>query len=200
MSPARSRIAEEQAYAQTLTLNGMAVILLDNLARIIAENKRARQMLCNEETLLRVNGTLTAANGYAAALAERIERVLRQNCHTREAMVMHIPSRRLPIAVTLQAYRFGRAAAAVIVADPGQAFAPDEELLRALYGLTAAEIRVACALATCRSISETACQQKMALHTVRTHLKSLFQKTRCHRQSELVALLLNTPSIPEILL
>ena len=77
---------------------------------------------------------------------------------------------------------------------------PDEELLRALYGLTSAEIRVACALATCQSISEIAYGQKMAPPTVRTHLKSLFQKTRCHRQSELIAVLLNTPANPEVLL
>ena len=201
MTPAPARSSDQPANCQTLTLTGnMGVILLDGEGRIIAENRRARNMLLSEENFIRLNGMLSAINGYATELKERIDRVLRQQNTVREFILMNSHSDRLPIALTVQCYRYGRAAVAIVIADPNQDYMPDVELLRTLYGLTSAEIRVASALAGCRSIAETAAAQKMALHTVRTHLKSLFQKTGCHRQSELVALLLNTPAQPEILL
>lgn len=201
MTPARIRVTDQPGTEASFTFSGnMAVILLDGNSQVIAENNRARQMLHSEETLRRAKGGGIAATGeYGAAFAERVERALRQPGFTREAMVMHVPGHRLPVAITVQAFRYGGAAAAIMVSDPNRAPAPDEELLRTLYGLTGTEIRVGCALAGCHSVSETARLQNMTPHTVRTHLKSLFQKTRCHRQSELLAVLLHTPTVPEIL-
>jgi DNA-binding CsgD family transcriptional regulator len=181
---------------QTETPTGhIAVILLDEGARIVDLNNRARQMFASEEALLNRNGCVLAANGYAEPLSELIWRVIREPEPTREVLVMRMPQLPLPIALAIQTYRVGHAAVAVIASDPNLAVVPDEGLLRALYGLTAAEIRVACALTTCQSITEIARAQDIAPNTARTHLKRLFQKTGSHRQSELVIMLLTVPVV-----
>lgn len=57
------------------------------------------------------------------------------------------------------------------------------------YGLTHAEGEIAAALASGAALGEIAERRGNSVHTVRTHLKSIFSKTGAHRQSQLVALL-----------
>jgi DNA-binding CsgD family transcriptional regulator len=65
------------------------------------------------------------------------------------------------------------------------------ELLRSIFGLTRAESDVACALASGLSLEEISRQRGTSVHTSRSMLKSLFQKTDCHRQTDLVRLLIS---------
>lgn len=60
---------------------------------------------------------------------------------------------------------------------------------RRRYGLTQAEGDIAAAFALGASLGEIAERRCNSVHTVRTHLKSIFSKTGTHRQSQLVALL-----------
>jgi DNA-binding CsgD family transcriptional regulator len=66
---------------------------------------------------------------------------------------------------------------------PGEAFAK-------LYGLTGAESRVLLAMAQGLALQEVAAALGVGLHTVKTHLKHIFQKTGAARQADLVALML----------
>ncbi|MCP3053783.1 helix-turn-helix transcriptional regulator [Aurantimonas marianensis] len=66
--------------------------------------------------------------------------------------------------------------------------APPLDLQRR-YGLTQAEGEIAAAFALGASLGEIAEMRGNSVHTVRTHLKSIFAKTGTHRQSQLVALL-----------
>ncbi|BAQ16725.1 helix-turn-helix transcriptional regulator [Methyloceanibacter caenitepidi] len=68
---------------------------------------------------------------------------------------------------------------------------PDQSLLSKLFGLTAAEARLASMLATGMSTDQAAAELDIARETVRSHLKPIFAKTGTHRQSQLVALLAN---------
>lgn len=77
--------------------------------------------------------------------------------------------------------------AVAVLADPRL---PDEESLREVYGLTAAEARLALRIVRGQSIQEAADRLKIAVTTARTHLQRVYGKTRTRRQSELVALLL----------
>ena len=65
---------------------------------------------------------------------------------------------------------------------------PDEPL-RAVFGLTPAEARLAQRIARGDSPEEIAERFGVAPGTVRAQLKSLFQKTHTHRQAQLVSLL-----------
>lgn len=74
------------------------------------------------------------------------------------------------------------------VAPPG---VPSVELLRSLFDLTPAEVRVARALAGGKTLRETAEILAVTHNTVRTQLRGVLEKVGCERQGDLVALLGN---------
>ena len=69
--------------------------------------------------------------------------------------------------------------------------------LMELFGLTAAEARLARALTTGESLDEYAVAQGVKMPTLRTQLSSIFQKTRTARQATLVALIMAIPVLRE---
>ena len=62
----------------------------------------------------------------------------------------------------------------------------DLALLKEFYGLTQAEGEVASFLHKGRSVKDIAEARKVSLETVRSHIKSLLQKTETGRQAQLV--------------
>jgi DNA-binding CsgD family transcriptional regulator len=65
---------------------------------------------------------------------------------------------------------------------------PDvERILCSGFGLTQAEARVALAITKGERLDEIARARGVTVATARTQLKSVFSKTRTHRQAELVA-------------
>src|SRR5262249_58164983 len=92
-----------------------------------------------------------------------------------------------------RARRGRRRMAALPAADPGAAAAPPVEALCALYGLTAAEARLAAALAAGQSLQDYATASGIARCTARWQLQQVLAKTDTHRQSDLVRLILAGP-------
>ena len=80
----------------------------------------------------------------------------------------------------------------VILRPHGRADAVGEEpwqrLMMAEYRLTQAEIRLVLALERGHRLGDFAAANGLSMHTVRSHLRSIFSKTNTHRQHELVAL------------
>jgi DNA-binding CsgD family transcriptional regulator len=77
---------------------------------------------------------------------------------------------------------------AVYVVDPQQQPALDDELLRRVYRFSPAEVRVVSELLAGHNAETIADLLSVSIHTVRTHLKSLFAKTGARRQGELIRL------------
>jgi DNA-binding CsgD family transcriptional regulator len=67
---------------------------------------------------------------------------------------------------------------------------PPPEILAKTFGLTPSEARLACIIARGAGPDTAAQELKISRETARNQLKSIFSKTGTHRQSELVALLL----------
>ena len=63
------------------------------------------------------------------------------------------------------------------------------KLLQRLFGLSSSEARLADAIARGLSLRDAAAERGIAYETARSQLKSVFMKTNCGRQSELVALI-----------
>ena len=61
------------------------------------------------------------------------------------------------------------------------------KVLRSAFGLTPAETRIAIGISRGKSPAVIAKSHGVAVATVRTQLKSVFAKTRTHRQAELAA-------------
>ena len=70
---------------------------------------------------------------------------------------------------------------------PGSSLSPD--LLQALFDLTPAEARVASLVANGKTVEGVAFATSSSQNTVRSHLKSIFQKTGVRRQTELISLI-----------
>jgi len=64
-----------------------------------------------------------------------------------------------------------------------------ERHLQAAWGFTAAEARLALCLADGQSVRAAAKALGITYETARSRLKAIFQKTRTHRQGELIALM-----------
>ena len=77
----------------------------------------------------------------------------------------------------------------MFIIDPAnKAGIPDTWLMDA-YGLTAAEAKVALAVASGLSIPETAHQLRVSPNTVKTQLQNVFAKSGVDRQTELARLI-----------
>jgi DNA-binding NarL/FixJ family response regulator len=84
---------------------------------------------------------------------------------------------------------------ALFVADPARPPALDAEVVGRLYGLTGAESRLACALASGHDLADAAQALNITMESARTYLKRIFVKTDTRRQAELVCLILASPAV-----
>ena len=83
---------------------------------------------------------------------------------------------------------------AVYLFDPVAGAVIDGERLRRLYELSVAEIRIAQSLAVTPEPAAVARRCNVSLHTVRSHIKSIFLKTGTGSQAALIKLLLSGPA------
>lgn len=83
---------------------------------------------------------------------------------------------------------------AVYCHDPQAIVCLDPERLRELYELSVAEARVAVALVATPDSEDLARQCCISLNTLRTHLKSVYLKTRSNSRAELMKRLLTSPA------
>jgi DNA-binding CsgD family transcriptional regulator len=80
----------------------------------------------------------------------------------------------------------------IMVMDPALPVKAIESELRQLYGFSAMEARLAMLLIQGHELEECCHELAIRRSTGCTHLKRLFKKTRVHRQTELVTLLLKS--------
>ena len=84
--------------------------------------------------------------------------------------------------------------AAVYLYQPDAGIRIDQKRLRELYELSEAETRVAVAMVDNPDSEALAKRCGISLHTVRSHIKSLFAKTQTHNRAELMNRLLTGPA------
>jgi DNA-binding CsgD family transcriptional regulator len=155
----------------TLTLEPL--LLIDAQQQLLRCTPSARALLARDPALLAQ--LLARLRGPAPRAAAR-------------AFAMPRPGR-LPL--TWRAAPWGERATLVLLRDP-EAVQVDPALLRQLFGLTAAEARVAAALARGCSTRRVAEQMRVQPNTVLAHVKRLLQKTDTQDRTQLVALLLRS--------
>lgn len=80
----------------------------------------------------------------------------------------------------------------VVITQVGEMTSPSASVLKGLFDLTAAEARVAKALAMGKTVRQIALDFGIGEATVRTHLKSVLAKSSSSRQSEFILQLLGT--------
>lgn len=84
-------------------------------------------------------------------------------------------------------------AAAVFLSDMSNHPPPPTEALHALFGLTPTEAQIAWAFTEGKRSDEIAAAFNISPTTVAFHKRNIFQKTRTHRQADLIAVMLSLP-------
>lgn len=83
----------------------------------------------------------------------------------------------------------------LLITDLSAKTAPSLQSLVRIFDLTPAEAKIAVRIAGGNTVREIAREANLAIGTVRFQLKSIFQKTRTHRQAELASLLTRLAAI-----
>ena len=148
------------------------------------------------DRLMAVPGSLSIHEGRLQAWSASDTRALRaaiaevagQRCY--RAVSVHLrDGSMLPLVV----HGLGPVAG-VFVTNPVEEIASPPEVLMGLYGLTYSEARLASMLAMGRSLEEASHELRASRHTLRSHLRRIFDKTQTSRQGALVHLLLRGPA------
>jgi DNA-binding CsgD family transcriptional regulator len=195
-------ILEAQTFAAALEASPAGIILVDPGMRVVHANAVARQMLAAEDPAKSRSGVLTVTSEVlpgqleAAVLAASTDAP-----HDRRGL--GVPARRedgtpvllrvLPLA--RRSVRSGleqRATAAVFIGDAPSSLQLPGDALALLYSLTPAEVRVMELIAAGQTLREVGEALGKSVHTIRTHLNRVFDKTGAHRQADLVRLVSTT--------
>jgi DNA-binding CsgD family transcriptional regulator len=174
-----------------------AAMLLDWRGLVLRANARAEGLI--GEGLHLLNGRLAAADHRSNAALERLIALAvtgrtPSTLGSSEPVVIARPERR-PLLVDaipasdLLADTFLYTRALLLVTDLDERRIPSAERMRATFGLTAAESRVAAAVGAGAAPREAAASLGITEETARTTLKRVFEKADVKRQSELAALL-----------
>jgi DNA-binding CsgD family transcriptional regulator/PAS domain-containing protein len=175
-----------------LAVLGVGAILLDAGGRVAFANAEAERLLAAGDGLAVRRGRLRLDAPSEDAALQRLAasrsgggalKITRPSGRsTLEARVIPLPAGGgelgAPTASTL-----------VFLREPERACALDPETLRALYGLTPAELRVATLVAEGSSAPAVARALGVSVETVRTHQKRLGEKTGARGRGQLVRLL-----------
>jgi len=186
------------------------IVVVDAARRIIGMNPAAQQMLGQSKILRDAAGCLGARSAGSDAdllVALRSLRLAAQpdepGLPERVFVRLASPASVQQIGVCLVALRpattmgaFGpEAMALVMFHDPEKSTQPDAFMIATMYGLTPAETRIALALCAGDSIAEISDVQGVSVHTVRSQVKAVLEKTGCSRQAELVGKLSTMPQL-----
>jgi DNA-binding CsgD family transcriptional regulator len=125
---------------------------------------------------VRARGAVATDPGTTVSLPKVLGRPL-------SVVVAPLPSRRAALVDD-------EAVAVVFVTDPDRAPAPDVGTVRAVFGLTPAEAELVGCLARGLSLEQSARELGLSVETLRSRLKTIFQKTDTHRQADLIRLVL----------
>ncbi len=181
------------------------IAILDEQGRVSFANQRIRAMAAEQDGL--------SLNGNGLSLADRAENAAHQRsvgqlrrriffngaAPARTALLASRPSGKRPYSIL--ACPFARApsmlpqanqSVLVCVSDPAQADHLNEALLAALFGLTAAEARLAISLVQRGSLSAAAADCGLTDGSARQYLKRIYGKTGTQGQVDLVALILGS--------
>ncbi len=194
---------------EAVNLLSVGVIMLSDRGEVLMMNRRAQRILAARDGLALAGRRVTAAaQGDREHLARAIAATLAMAgggpTTAAGAVAISRPSGLRPYALMVTPCMGNRenpsslslivpaARVALFLRDPEDQSAPSDDLLKALYGLTPAEARLASALAEGGSLDKVAEQLAITKETARSQLKSVYSKTDTHKQGALIRLIINS--------
>lgn len=180
----------------TLDRLNTGVMIVTRGRRVLLANLYARRLLDDGQTLQLSGDRLRAV---ATAAGKRLDGLVQRASEQGTGGAMAIPRADLsplellvvPVRLPhpLLAGRPSDGAVLVVAIDRELEAGSGETVLMELFGLTRAEARLAEAVARGAAVKDYALVHGVSEHTVRTQLRSVFEKTGTQRQSQLAALI-----------
>ena len=197
------KLAETQqmntSLSQSLDRSSHGVFLVDTDARVRHINHAGEVLLAEGRGLIVKEGVLRAATSDATrALHRLIEAAGTADARRRSGGAMPVPRPdfRRPLSVIVAPVNnellspFDRSPSVMLCAtDPDSGVAAPEDRLRALFGFTAAEAKIAVELLAGGDPALIAERKSVSVNTVRVHVARIMAKTETNRQADLVRLL-----------
>jgi DNA-binding CsgD family transcriptional regulator/PAS domain-containing protein len=198
---------QEQAYLNALDRLVIGLVLLDDTGRVVYKNPMADRIL-REHPAIRETGGMIRATGHAQAIL--LQKLIQQASNNAYgageppggAIGLKHDNCPWPLPVLVTSVRRSGfpgagavpgAHAALLMADAEQSHPIAPDTLSEAYGLTPAEALVAIAIANGMSVEDISRAHKTSSHTVRSQLRSIYEKLNVSRQAELVIVLLSGP-------
>lgn len=194
---------EAQTYELLSRLN-VGFLLMDAACQPIHVNSIAEGLLRSSRWLTYSQGRVRPIHpasqpAFEKRVAEAAKTSGGQGLHTGDVLALRDPIE-APLAVSIIPFASRglglgteRAAAAVVFSDPDTRPQASAEDIAALFGFTPAESRLVVRLVGGDTLVEAARHMGISPNTAKTQLQSVFLKTGCSKQSELVALVVANP-------
>lgn len=215
------QIEDAADVAEGLSHLSVGVLLVDARCRIVRANAVANALLERADSPLRATGNKIAVINPKEAEALRqlvraccaqadrllVDPLLADSLSADPVpavggsivlMAQGLEPSPVPLTLTVsphlgqRPFDLGPARRAMIVISEGATLAVDfEAQLRTTFGLTVAETKIALSLVSGLTLKQAAEKSAIRINTARWYLDEIFRKTKTHRQSQLVALLVN---------
>lgn len=203
----RQRFAELQLgrnfLAGSLDVLAMPTFLFDEYSRVAHMNRSA-------DALLKTHGSLRIEDDHLltsdAAATRKLNLELTNAIHASHGdglelngVVLLPRLGRMPLMLMIAPICLAggasvRGAALLFAFDPESTPKITVGLVRRLFALSEAEAELAVALCSGKTLEDAASERGISIHTTRSQLKSIFNKTGTKRQPDLVSLLLASPA------
>jgi DNA-binding CsgD family transcriptional regulator len=184
----------------------LGTLVVDHQGYVLFSNSVAEYLIKGQKHLTLRHGRIQLDDpSQNAELCEAIRAMSRVGANlgyeTNADMLFGIPSagsRRLclrvcPVPESAFCGNLGRPAAFLFISDVNAKALPLSRQLMRLYGFTAAEARLAEAVAKGQNLVEFCAHNHVSKNTAKTHLKHIFAKTGHRRQSQFVRDVLGNP-------
>jgi DNA-binding CsgD family transcriptional regulator len=200
LAGSRMQRASLQSALNSLT---RGVILLASKGQVVTMNRAAERLLAENDSLRVTREGLRAERTDESSHLNQLvaEATASSDAGLRPAAVLTVSRNdRPPLLLMVSAVRGFDAdqvhpvRAIVFVSDPAQRVRPTCDTLRALFGLTPAEYRLAMLLADGHEPAAIAELVGVSRNTLKSQLASIYRKTDTSRQAQLVRLLLQLPA------
>lgn len=187
-----SRIMGMAAAFQT---SNIGCIFFDRKGLVTLTNSKAEQLFSNDLRISR--GEVRAGSALETARFQRELKIALQAPGPGAEPLSPVRlsrSGKRPLIIRFERFGaqfadiFSHSCAMALIEDPDDEMRQNPETLMALFDLTPAETRISLLVASGMSAVDIASQHGISYETVRSHIRSIFQKTGTGRQSELSAL------------
>ena len=199
-----SQTATLRFTTEWLDRSAAAIVFLDERRHIVFANRAAQSLDSEGDGVKLTKDGITLLHRrdndkFQSLIAEQVSPIASPNGPTGGTMRALRPSGKraygvfvCPVSRNHPVLAMVRPAVCVVITDPDRQTPLPNHRLRAAFGLTSAEAKLAALLAAGEGLRSAAEKLDITYGTARTRLAEIFQKTDTRRQGELIRLLLAT--------